>query len=134
MALPEGDYYGMPDQGVKIGRGDVGELCTPETVRRTVDAGEIEMFQSVLRRYLPGAHGEVSSTLTCLYTMTPDSHFVIHSHPSDSRVAYACGFSGPGFKFAPVVGEVLADLIVGGKTAQGIGFLSAERFKRSPGA
>ncbi len=128
MALPEGDYYGMPDQGVKIGRGDIGEVCTPETVRRSVDADEIARFLAVLKRYLPGAHGEVTSTLTCLYTMTPDSHFVLGPHPADARVAYACGFSGHGFKFAPVIGEVLADLVIAGQTTPAVKFLSAERF------
>jgi sarcosine oxidase len=128
MSLPEGDYYGMPDRGVKIGRGDVGEVCTPETVRRGVDAEEIAKFLAVLERYVPGAHGKVISTLTCLYTMTPDEHFVIDKHPHDSRVVYACGFSGHGFKFAPVIGEVLADLAVHGRTNQPVAFLSAARF------
>ncbi|MCA1647113.1 MAG: N-methyl-L-tryptophan oxidase, partial [Chloroflexi bacterium] len=118
MAVPEGEYYGMPDQGVKIGRGDIGELCTPETVRRTVDPGEIASFMAVLERYLPGARGQLRSTLTCLYTMTPDKHFVIDLHPNNALVAFACGFSGHGFKFAPVIGEVLADLVTKGRTAQ----------------
>ena len=136
MALPGGDYYGMADHGVKIGRGNVGEVCTPDTVRRAVDAEEIAHFLAVLERYLPGAHGQVTSTLTCLYTMTPDSHFVLDLHPDDSRVAYACGFSGHGFKFAPVIGEVLADLVVDGCTNQPVEFLSAARFgrfERTPG-
>jgi sarcosine oxidase len=128
LALPDGDYYGMPDHGVKIGRGDVGEICTPETVRRTVDSEEIARFLAVLERYLPGAHGRVTSTLTCLYTMTPDGHFVLGTHPDNARVAYACGFSGHGFKFAPVIGEVLADLVIDGHTTQPVEFLSAARF------
>jgi sarcosine oxidase len=128
MALPQGDYYGMPDQGLKIGRGDVGDVCTPESVRRTVDAAEIAQFLTVLERYLPGGQGPVASTLTCLYTMTPDSNFVLDLHARDPRVAYACGFSGHGFKFAPVIGEVLADLVTRGRTSQPVEFLSANRF------
>src|SRR5439155_1024663 len=128
MALPEGEYYGMPDHGLKIGRHDVGEVCTPDTVRRGVDAAEIAMFMAVLERYLPGAHGQVTATLTCLYTMTPDKHSVVDKHPHDPRVVYACGFSGHGFKFAPVIGEVLADLAVDGRTNQPVAFLSAARF------
>jgi sarcosine oxidase len=130
MALPEGEYYGMPDHGLKIGRHDVGEVCTPETVRRGIDAEEIAMFMAVLERHLPGAQGQVTATLTCLYTMTPDKHFVIDMHPHDSRVVYACGFSGHGFKFAPVIGEVLADLAMHGRTNQPVDFLSAARFSR----
>jgi len=133
MALPEGEYYGMPDHGLKIGRHDVGEVCTPDTVRRGVDAAEISMFMRVLERYLPGAHGQVTATLTCLYTMTPDKHFVIDKHPHDPRVVYACGFSGHGFKFAPVIGEVLADLAMTGRTTQPVDFLSAARFTRVGG-
>src|SRR6266852_1640724 len=133
MALPEGEYYGMTDHGVKIGRHDVGEVCTPDTVRRDVDAEEIAMFMAVLERHLPGARGQVTSTLTCLYTMTPDKHFVIDKHPHDPRVVYACGFSGHGFKFAPVIGEVLADLAVDGRTDQPVDFLSAARFTQVGG-
>jgi len=128
IAVPEGEYYGMPDHGLKIGRHDVGEVCTPDTVRRGVDAEEIAMFMGVLERYLPGARGQVTATLTCLYTMTPDKNFVVDKHPHDSRVVYACGFSGHGFKFAPVIGEVLADLAVDGRTNQPVAFLSAARF------
>jgi sarcosine oxidase len=130
MALPEGEYYGMPDHGVKIGRHDVGEVCTPETVRRAVDAEEIAMFMAVLERHMPGAHGTVTATLTCLYTMTPDKHFVIDKHPHDPHIVYACGFSGHGFKFAPVIGEVLTDLVTDGRTTQPVDFLSAARFRR----
>ena len=130
MAVPEGEYYGMPDHGLRIGRHDVGEVCTPDTVRRSVDTEEIAMFMAVLERYLPGAHGQLTSTLTCLYTMTPDKHFVVDQHPRDPRVVYACGFSGHGFKFAPVIGEVLADLAMTGRTTQPVDFLSAARFTR----
>jgi sarcosine oxidase len=65
---------------------------------------------------------------TCLYTNTPDSHFVIGRHPRHERVSVACGFSGHGFKFASVVGEILADVATRGKTELPIQFLSPERF------
>jgi sarcosine oxidase len=133
IAVPEGEYYGMPDHGVKIGRHDIGEVCTPETVRRGVDAEEIAMFRAVLERYLPGANGPLAATLTCLYTMTPDKNFVIDKHPHDPHVVYACGFSGHGFKFAPVIGEVLADLAMEGRTDQPVEFLSAARFAQVVG-
>jgi sarcosine oxidase len=133
MAVPEGEYYGMPDHGIKIGRHDVGEVCTPDTVRRGIDAEEIAMFRAVLERYLPGANGQLAATLTCLYTMTPDKHFVIDKHPHDPHVVYACGFSGHGFKFAPVIGEVLADLAIDGRTDRPVDFLSAARFTQVVG-
>lgn len=131
MQVPEGDYYGfpaVPGEGVKIGRHDIGEVCTPDAIRREVDQAEIDMLHNVLARYLPGAEGEVLWTLTCMYTNTPDRHFIIERHPGDERVVYGCGFSGHGFKFASAVGEVLAELAVEGRTRHEIGFLSSARF------
>ena len=128
--VPEGEYYGvpaMPDQGLKFGRHDGGEVCTPETARRQVEPAEIEALRAILDRYMPGAAGAVKWTLTCLYTMTPDHHFVLDRHPEHPQVVYGCGFSGHGFKFASVIGEVMADLAVEGATAHPIGFLSAAR-------
>lgn len=129
--LPEGEYYGfpaLPGEGVKLGRHDVGEVCTPETIRRDVDSEEVEMFRAMLDRHMPGASGPIMSTLTCMYTLTPDRHFVIDRHPRHDTVVYGCGFSGHGFKFASAIGEVLADLAVDGATRHPIGFLSSARF------
>ena len=134
MQVPEGDYYGfsaLPGEGVKIGRHEIGEVCTPETIRRDVDPEEIAMLRAVLDRYMPGAAGEVLWTLTCMYTNTPDRHFILDRHPAHDSVVYGCGFSGHGFKFASVIGEVLADLATGGTTRHDIGFLSAARFARA---
>jgi sarcosine oxidase len=129
--VPEGDYYGFPifpGRGLKIGRHDIGEQTTPQDIRRSVDASEIKMLREVLDKYMPGASGMVKETLTCMYTDTPDSHFIIDLHPEHQNVAIACGFSGHGFKFASVIGEVLADLAIDGETRHEIGFLSAARF------
>jgi sarcosine oxidase len=71
----------------------------------------------------------------CLYTMSPDGHFVVGPHPAHPQVTVAVGFSGHGFKFASVMGEVLADLTLEGATRHPIGFLSPTRFAcRAPGA
>ncbi len=130
--VPEGVYYGfpaLPGQGLKVGRDDGGEDCTPHTIRREVDPGEVESLRRVLERYMPGASGAVRWTLTCMYTNTPDRHFVIDRHPEHDQVVYACGFSGHGFKFSSVVGEVLADLAIDGATRHRVAFLSASRFR-----
>lgn len=129
--VPEGDYYGfpfIPGQGVKIGRHDIAEVTTANTIRREIDPEEIELLRSVLERYLPGAWGNVIKTLTCMYTVTPDRHFILDTIPEHPNVAYGCGFSGHGFKFASAIGEVLADLATEGTTRHNIGFLSASRF------
>lgn len=132
LDVEEGDYYGFPlfpGQGVKFGRHDGGEPCTAETVRRAVSAEEIRGLQEVLNRYLPGAGVSARETVTCLYTMTPDGHFVIDRHPAWPQVVIGCGFSGHGFKFATVVGEILADLALEGSTSHPIDFLSLARFR-----
>ncbi|HEY8291766.1 MAG TPA: N-methyl-L-tryptophan oxidase [Thermomicrobiales bacterium] len=128
---PEGSYYGvpmLPGDGLKIGRHDRGDICTPETARRTVEPAEIALMRAVLDTYMPGATGDILSATTCLYTMTPDSHFVIDRHPEHARVVYAVGFSGHGFKFSAAIGEVMADLATDGTTRHPVGFLSAARF------
>lgn len=129
--VAEGEYYGLPalpDQGIKFGRHDGGEICTPETKRGTVDQAEIMALRTILDRYMPGAAGAVKWTLTCLYTLTPDHHFILDRHPLHPQVTYGTGFSGHGFKFASVIGEILADLAVSGEAALPIDFLSAARF------
>lgn len=134
MDVPEGEYYGfpfLPDQGVKFGRHDDGEVCTPESVRRTVTDDEVRWMTGVLERYLPGAAREILMTVTCLYTMTPDSHFVIDRHPEWPQVVFAAGFSGHGFKFASVMGEALADLALEGASRLPIGFLSFRRLVKA---
>lgn len=135
--VPEGFYAAftaLPGHGVKFGRHDVGEPTTPETIRREIDPGEVAALRERLNDYLPGAGGEVMQTLTCMYTMTPDRHWVIDRHPEYPQVVFACGFSGHGFKAASVVGEVLADLALDGRTAHNIALFSHARFARGVAA
>jgi glycine/D-amino acid oxidase-like deaminating enzyme len=94
-----------------------------------VAAGEIGRIRNdFIARYVPAADGDLVSSAVCMYTMTPDAHFVIDRHPDSPAVAIACGFSGHGFKFAPVVGEILADLALRGRTRHDISRFSAARF------
>jgi len=104
-AFPE-----LPGQGVKFGRHDTGEPCTPETARRTAEEQEIATLRAALRRYWPDAGGPVLWYLTCLYTMTPDHHFVIDRLPDTPQVIVCSACSGHGFKFAPAIGELVAQL------------------------
>ena len=76
----------------------------------------------------PARDGPILAMRTCLYTNSPDSHFIIDRHPNRPRVWIACGFSGHGFKFASVVGEVLADYATLGKTELPAKFLDFSRF------
>ncbi len=82
----------------------------------------------LVRPLLPTLPGTFLRAIACLYTTTPDHHFVIGLHPQHENVAIACGFSGHGFKFVPVVGEVLADLALEGSTPHPIGLFDPTRF------
>jgi sarcosine oxidase len=128
---PTGSYYAipyLPGQGMKVGRHDSGEVVDPETMKRTVDVAELRNQTETIERYMPGSTGRVLEAETCIYTVTPDHHFIIDRHPEYENVSFACGFSGHGYKFASVVGEIMADLSENGRTEHPIGFLSADRF------
>ena len=77
---------------------------------------------------MPTLPGTFLRAAACMYTTTPDENFVIAQHPASDRVAVACGFSGHGFKFVPVVGEILADLAIDGATKHPIGLFDPGRF------
>lgn len=127
-------YYGFPyleGQGVKIAEHARGDPTTAETIARTVGPEEVEeVRRDFVARWMPAADGTVVATGTCMYTMTPDAHFVIGLHPRHPAVVVACGFSGHGFKFAPVVGEIVADLAAEGRTRHDIGLFAPDRFGR----
>jgi sarcosine oxidase len=116
-----------PDGGVKVAFFRRGVVCTPETIDREVHPDEIAAIGAHLGRVLPGAAGRFLRAKTCMYTNTPDEHFVIAAHPEHATVTVACGFSGHGFKFVPVVGEILADLATTGTTAHPIGLFDPKR-------
>lgn len=88
--------------------------------------GELAPVVEFVRRRVPGAR-ELVATQTCWFTNTPDRHFVLDLHPASPAVAIASVCSGHGFKFAPVAGEALADLVTEGGTPLPIGFLGIRR-------
>jgi sarcosine oxidase len=108
-------FYGFPslDGAVKAGFHHEGETTTADGVRREVAAVEIDAVRAVMRRFIPGADGPLRKSVVCLYTNTPDDHFWIDRHPAHPQVLIASPCSGHGFKFAPVIGEILADLVQG---------------------
>lgn len=109
-----GEFYGIPiheTAGVKIGMHSGGDVVDPNTVDRTVHRSDYEgTVWPFIERNLHGFTGQALETSMCLYTMTPDEDFVIDRHPEFDRVVFGTGFSGHGFKFAPVIGEYLASL------------------------
>ena len=120
-------YFGGPT-GLKIAQHNPGDVVEPDQVNRTVSKEEVEKLEHAISKFIPGGSGRLVASKTCLYTYTPDENFVVDFLPgTDQKVAVACGFSGHGFKFTPVIGEILADLAIRGKSNLPIGFLNINR-------
>jgi sarcosine oxidase len=129
-----GDMYGFPTldgASVKIARHHDGELTDPEAVRRDVDDTDLRPMRAFARSYLRGVTGNVTRTAVCMYTNTPDGHFVIDLHPDDSRIVVISACSGHGFKFAPVIGDVATDLVTKRRTPRDISRFSVKRFAKA---
>jgi sarcosine oxidase len=120
LDAPEGHFYGFPvfgHPGFKIGRyHHRDEQVDPDRMDRDCHAEDEAIVRDGLRRYFPDADGPTMAMKTCLFTNSPDEHFIIDRHPEAPNVAIAAGFSGHGFKFCSVVGEMLAELVVDGET------------------
>lgn len=133
---PGVQFYGFPghdgpEGGVKVAffRWPTGrQICTADTIDRTVHPHEVEMMRQNLAGRMPTLNGRFMVAKTCLYTNTPDEHFVITTHPVYRQVAVAAGFSGHGYKFASVVGEIMADLATTGHTRHPIDLFKSGRF------
>lgn len=130
---PDGSlHYGFPmlghNPGLKIAHHAPGHAVDPDTVIRDPVEGDEQSFRPAVARFLPEADGPTLGLRVCLYTNSPDHHFIVDRHPADDRVTLACGFSGHGFKFASVIGEALADLATEGRTALPAQFLGLRRF------
>ncbi|MFI4876881.1 MAG: FAD-dependent oxidoreductase, partial [Blastopirellula sp. JB062] len=128
-----GYFYGFPElasgEGLKIAEHGGGQpLDSPWNYDRSLDTEEQGRVEAFLRRSVPGTTLRHVRHETCLYTMTPDEHFLLGLHPADDRIAVAAGLSGHGFKFAAVLGEALADLIEHGASRLTVDFLSPSRY------
>jgi sarcosine oxidase len=127
----DGSFYGFPyddDAGLKVARHHSGDIVNPATVDRTERDADVERVRAFSRANFPGADGPLRESLVCLYTNTPDLGFVFDVHPRVGGVAYASACSGHGFKFAPVIGEILADLALTGTTQRPVDAFRASRF------
>ena len=127
------ELYGFPmidgpAGGLKIAfyRQNVG-LTTPQTVDRTVHPAEVEALRRRARTLFPQLTGPLVRAATCLYASAADDHFVLGSLPETPQVVVGYGFSGHGFKFVPVVGQILADLVEHGRTAHDLSLFDLER-------
>jgi monomeric sarcosine oxidase len=130
--LTDGIFYGFPKldpRGVKVAEHTGGRVVHAGAKDRAPDPVEQDRLMKFLKSHLPSVTNEVSGHATCLYTMSPDEHFIVDRHPQHSNVVFAAGLSGHGFKFAPVLGKALADLALDGGTELPIEFLSVKRFE-----
>ena len=129
---PEGNFYGFPPTdgfGLKVAEHSGGQpVSDPLAVDRNVSAHDQDQVKRFLARYLPGVSRRRQHQVVCLYTMSPDEHFVLDRHPEHPQVAFVAGLSGHGFKFASALGELLGQLVLDGQTCSAAEFLGCQRF------
>ena len=123
-------FYGFPDvgSGVKLALHHEGEAVDPNQPRRDASAEEIETLRRAVLPILPDAPGRLLSSTTCLYTNTPDGHFILDRHPESPQVIVARPCSGHGFKFASAIGEALSDMACGAEPRLDLSLFRLSRF------
>jgi sarcosine oxidase len=126
-------YYGVPDVGggVKAAKDHDGELTPPDHVRREVTWKDEEPVRQFLKHHIPSLDSTPTSSMTCLYTNTPDGHFIIDFHPNYKNVIIVSACSGHGFKFSSVIGEVVREMVQDGKSKHDISLFEINRFAGS---
>ncbi|MGE3275057.1 MAG: N-methyl-L-tryptophan oxidase [Vicinamibacterales bacterium] len=131
MDAPEGRFYGFPSHagtGFKIGRYHHRfEPADPDAVDREFRQEDEAVLREGIARYFPGANGPALAHAICLFTNSPDEHFIIDHLPGEPRVAVAAGFSGHGYKFCSVVGEILADFTLEGGSSHDVSLFRQDR-------
>lgn len=132
-----GTFYGFPHldrAGAKVARHHTGQFVHPDTVSRTATEVDEAPVRSFVRRCIPALDGAVSSATVCLYTNTPDGHFILDRHPDVPAAVFAGGCSGHGFKFASVLGQSLAQMAAGEPAPLEARFLVASRLGGGTGS
>ena len=132
LDAPEGHFYGFPifgNPGVKVGKyHHRSEEVDPDRMDRECHPEDEAVLREGIRKYFPDADGPTMSMKTCLFTNSPDEHFIIDRHPTVPQVTLAAGFSGHGFKFCSVVGEIIAELVVDGTSRHDLDLFALSRF------
>lgn len=134
LTVPEGRFYGFPVYGVpgfKIGKYHHREqVVDPDVMNREPEPEDEPLLRDFTRRYFPAAAGETMALKSCIFTNTPDEHFIVDTLPGLPQVIIASPCSGHGFKFCSVIGEILADLAISGATTHDISLFALNRFER----
>lgn len=123
--------YGFPpiDGKIKVAYHNLDGACEIDNINRDISQDEIDQIYEEAKQYLPSLGKHIESKV-CMYTMTPDEHFIVGPCPKDKNVFIATGFSGHGFKFAPVIAKIMLDLVKDGETSYPIDFLKPKRFQK----
>ncbi len=133
LSVPEGRFYGLPVYdvpGFKLGKyHHLDEQVDPDDWNRDPGPADERLLRDFTEQYFPAGAGETMRLATCMFTNSPDEHFILDTLPDHPQVAVGAGFSGHGFKFASVIGEVLADLASEGGTDHPIDMFSLDRFE-----
>lgn len=132
LLVPEGRYYGFPVfavPGFKFGMyHHFQEHGTPESLDWEPRWDDEEALREFAARYFPQGAGPTMTLKACMFTNSPDKHFIIDLHPQYPQVSFAAGFSGHGYKFASVIGEIMADLAERQQTRHDIRLFNLARF------
>ena len=133
MEVPEGRFYGFPVYGVpgfKIGKYHhrLERVDDLDQMDRDCSLEDEDVLRAGIRRYFPDANGPTMGMKTCLFTNSPDEHFILDRLVSDPQVGIAAGFSGHGFKFCSVVGEIMTELMIDGAPKLNIEMFRLSRF------
>jgi sarcosine oxidase len=133
LLVDEGRFYGFPVHGVpgfKVGKyHHLEEATDAERLDREPHVFDEEMLREFTERYFPDAAGPTMTLAACMFTNTPDKHFIIDLHPDYPQVSFASPCSGHGFKFASVIGEIMADLAERGETRHNIELFYLDRLR-----
>jgi sarcosine oxidase len=136
LEVEEGRYYGFPSflvPGFKLGKyHHRGEVVDPDGAGREPEPEDEDLLRAFARRYFPDGAGPAMMLKACLFTNSPDRHFILDRHPDHPEVAIAAGFSGHGYKFCCVIGEIMADLVQDGRSRHDIEFFRLKRFAGAP--
>ena len=128
----QGRFYALPVYsvpGFKLGKyHHRREQVDPDRMDRDCHPVDEAVLRDGIRRYFPDAGGPTMAMKACMFTNSPDEHFILDRHPAFSRVAVAAGFSGHGFKFCSVVGEIMAELVLDGRSRLDTGMFRLSRF------
>jgi sarcosine oxidase len=132
---PLGHFYGLPIfsiPGFKLGKfHHRNEIADPDYMDREIHREDEEVLREAIRSYFPEADGPTMGMKTCIFTNMPDGHFVLDRLPDSPQIAIAAGFSGHGFKFCSVVGEIMADLLGEGESRFDLSMFRLNRFLSS---